>query len=333
MSNESINYCVTDDYKLETSYKNGLKHGIEIYSDEFGVIETPFYEGKIHGYVKQYEKNENEVDCVKIPYVHGKIHGIVENEYAYRQIYINNVEILRVFEKSRMHLSDFNCGNTIDICAICLAICKIFIDIEVCYKSLGDNANYIVKKISSIIPDNIHRKDFYNLIVPDNMKIDTIWSEDMVERILGCGNIGVDSISKLITQQIIREVSDNKKILTLAEMLSVTARLIQSCDLEYVKSYITKNYDIFNDDLINHNDISDENIPLIALQLFLESKSFENAISNVIDSNIKEPAILFIVGKLADIHYGVPKNLYNQALKYLNDGIIKIYKTLNKNSN
>lgn len=315
-------YDTDKHHETQTLYKEGLKHGIETYADEYGIVETPFYKGKTHGKIKIYDEDNNI--CTEIPFVNDKMHGIIKNHSHFRQICINDAEIMHLNE--RYLADDLNIAQTtVELnkitqkFALYLEICKFFIRVTMLNHSINKN----------IIPDTEHQKNFYDWIFPDNINTPVFWTASMIERIIGCGKIGHIEMVKQISRQIIKETSDKIELLQSAEILAVTSNLIRFHDIDYVKNYILKNYNIQS---INNSNMSDENIVFIAVKLFFESTSFESTMHNVSSIDADNEAILLITGSLANIYYGIPENLYNRALEYLDEGLVKIWKFLNYNS-
>jgi len=62
-----------------------------------------------------------------------------------------------------------------------------------------------------------------------------------------------------------------------------------------------------------------------AIQAFLESDSFEGAIRNVISIGGDSDTLAAITGSIAEAYYGVPDDLVEVALTYLDDELLGIY--------
>ncbi len=62
-----------------------------------------------------------------------------------------------------------------------------------------------------------------------------------------------------------------------------------------------------------------------AIQAFLESESFEDAIRKAISIGGDSDTIAAITGGIAEAYYGVPEKLQKKALEYLNEELLKIY--------
>lgn len=62
-----------------------------------------------------------------------------------------------------------------------------------------------------------------------------------------------------------------------------------------------------------------------AIEAFLESTSFEDAIRNAISIGGDSDTLAAITGSIAEAYYGVPEELKEKALSYLNDELRSIY--------
>lgn len=72
------------------------------------------------------------------------------------------------------------------------------------------------------------------------------------------------------------------------------------------------------------NETCQETVPQ-AIQCFLESVSFEDAIRNAISIGGDSDTVAAITGSIAEAHYGVPEDIKEEALAYLDDELLAIY--------
>ena len=72
------------------------------------------------------------------------------------------------------------------------------------------------------------------------------------------------------------------------------------------------------------NETCQETVPQ-AIQCFLESTSFEDAIRTAISLGGDSDTIGAITGAIAEAYYGVPKDMEEQALAYLDEDLRAIY--------
>ena len=93
---------------------------------------------------------------------------------------------------------------------------------------------------------------------------------------------------------------------------------------EEIKDYINQNFykiDFTLDeirDTYEFNEICQRTVPQ-ALEAFFESMDYEDAIRNAISIGGDSDTIGAICGSIAEAYYGIPVNIRNQALSYLDD--------------
>ena len=104
---------------------------------------------------------------------------------------------------------------------------------------------------------------------------------------------------------------------------------------EEIRKYIDENYYPMNYD---ENDLFEnykfegscqETVPQ-CIFAFLVSKSYEDAIRKVISWGGDTDTMGAITGGIAGAYYGVPREIENQGLKYLDERMLKIVKDFNK---
>ena len=67
-----------------------------------------------------------------------------------------------------------------------------------------------------------------------------------------------------------------------------------------------------------------------SLIAFRDSKDFEDAIRNAIALGGDSDTIGAITGSIASAYYGIPKEIYEHALKFLSDDLIIIHEEFQK---
>ncbi len=116
-----------------------------------------------------------------------------------------------------------------------------------------------------------------------------------------------------------------------AEATAMSAYLARTgYNKDKIRKYIEDHYyslDFTLDEIRNSYKFSEtcqETVPQ-AIQAFLESESFEDAIRNAISIGGDSDTIAAISGGIAEAYYGVPEKLREQALVYMNDELLEIY--------
>ena len=102
---------------------------------------------------------------------------------------------------------------------------------------------------------------------------------------------------------------------------------------EEIGDYIRKNYyklEFTIDEIrptYKFNETCQDTVPQ-AIQAFLESKSFEDAIRIAISVGGDSDTLTAITGSIAGAYYGVPSTLEQTALSYLDNNLRSIYKSI-----
>ncbi len=121
-----------------------------------------------------------------------------------------------------------------------------------------------------------------------------------------------------------------------AEAVAVSIYLAKQCkNKKEIKDYILKNYydiDFTLDELRNYYefDVTCQGTVPQALQAFFESVNFEDAIRNAISIGGDSDTIGAITGSIAGVYYGIPKQLKDTALNYLDKFLLNKFLTLDK---
>lgn len=96
---------------------------------------------------------------------------------------------------------------------------------------------------------------------------------------------------------------------------------------EKINSYYYYSLDFALDDIrdsYQFNETCQETVPQ-AIEAFLESISFEDAIRNAISIGGDSDTLAAITGAIAEAYYGVPKDLKEKAISYLDDELRSIF--------
>ena len=148
-------------------------------------------------------------------------------------------------------------------------------------------------------------------------------------RVSACGIYGntleeVKYLSKLVT-----EVTHNHpEGLKGAEATAVCVYLARIGEKkEYIRKYVNENYyklDFTLDEIRNtykFNETCQETVPQ-AIEAFLESESFEDAIRCAISIGGDSDTLAAITGPIAGAYYGIPSNFIEEAKKYLDKRLL-----------
>jgi len=92
-----------------------------------------------------------------------------------------------------------------------------------------------------------------------------------------------------------------------------------------VKNYYPLNFTIDEiRDTYEFNETCQETVPQ-AIEAFLESTSFEDAIRTAVSLGGDSDTLAAITGSIAEAYYGVPEAIRDKALEYLDEELLKIY--------
>ena len=83
-------------------------------------------------------------------------------------------------------------------------------------------------------------------------------------------------------------------------------------------------------DTYKFNETCQDTVPQ-AIMAFLESTSFEDAIRNAISIGGDSDTLAAITGGIAEACYGIPKEIRNKALTYLDKRLLNILLDFEKN--
>ena len=78
-------------------------------------------------------------------------------------------------------------------------------------------------------------------------------------------------------------------------------------------------------DIYEFNETCQNTVPQ-ALMAFFESTSFEDAIRNAISVGGDSDTLAAITGGIAEAYYGVPTEIRERALEYLDEDLLDIYR-------
>ena len=120
-----------------------------------------------------------------------------------------------------------------------------------------------------------------------------------------------------------------------AEATAVVAFLARTGhDKEYIQKYVEGHYYVLGFDIdgirdsYRFNETCQDTVPQ-AIQAFLEADSFEDTIRKAISIGGDSDTVASIAGSIADAYYGVPDELVEKALTYLDKNLLKIYNKWN----
>lgn len=212
-----------------------------------------------------------------------------------------------------------------------IAIAKALLDCNENYEDLSiiaiENMVYIGRKY----PYCGYGYRFYDWILTDNHSPYNSFGNGSAMRVSCCGFVAnsIDEVKELSRK--VTEISHNHpEGIKGAEATAVSIYLARTGKTkEEIKQYICDNYyniDFTLDEIrreYRFNETCQGSVPQ-ALESFFESTSYEDTIKNAISLGGDSDTIGAIAGGIAEAYYGIPRELRDKALTYLDDDLKNI---------
>lgn len=227
-------------------------------------------------------------------------------------------------------LLDDRCYFT-DDSVMTIAIAKALLKSEKDFSNLSEKTIYYMQNIGRLYPDSGYGGNFYHWVFSNNPKPYNSFGNGAAMRVSSCAWFGntIDEVKKL--SKMVTEVTHNHpEGIKGAEATAVAIFLARNGkSIEYIRDYINKNYykiDFTLDEIRDtyyFNEICQDTVPQ-AIEAFLESTSFEDAIRNAISIGGDSDTLAAITGSIAEAYYGIPNDIREKALKYLDERLLNI---------
>lgn len=208
-----------------------------------------------------------------------------------------------------------------------LALAKAILDSEGKYNDLQDMAVLYMQEWGRAYPNAGYGGNFANWLVEEHPQPYKSYGNGAAMRVSPCGFAGVNMQEvKELAQKVTLPSHNHPEGLKGAEAVAVAIYLARTGrTLREIRAYIEKHYYKLNftlDEIRPHYRFCEscqESVPQ-ALEAFLESTSFEDAIRNAISIGGDSDTIGAIAGGIASAYYGVPEVLKRQVWTFLNPG-------------
>jgi len=224
----------------------------------------------------------------------------------------------------------YKCSVT-DDSIMSLAIAKALLESTSDYSDLSENAVKYMQDIGRHYPNCGYGGRFRDWIHSDNPKPYSSYGNGSAMRVSACGFVA-NSLEEVIQlSNAVTEVTHNHpEGLKGAEATAVAIFLARSGrNLLEIRDYITKNYYPLNftldgiRDSYEFNESCQDTVPQ-ALEAFFESNNFEDAIRNAISVGGDSDTLAAIAGGIAEAYYGIPTELRERALTFLDERLLRI---------
>lgn len=239
------------------------------------------------------------------------------------------------FEWNNIKTKDFElftdrCFFTDDsVLTICIA--KAIIESNGNYENLSGNTIHYMKSIGRMYPRCGYGGRFYSWMFFDDNEPYNSYGNGSAMRV-SCAGLVASSLdeAKELSNKVTRITHNHPEGLKGAEAIAVCIYLAKTGSTkEEIEKYVRDNYynlDFTLDSIRNiykFNETCQGTVP-VAIEAFLESNSFEDAIRNAISVGGDSDTLAAITGSIAESFYGIPNELRDIAKSYLDDRLLKI---------
>lgn len=211
-----------------------------------------------------------------------------------------------------------------------IAIAKAILSSKPDRSDLGEKAIYYMRYFGHKYPNHDYGGMFSDWLMTANPKPYNSFGNGAAMRVSACGFVAKSLEDANLLSKLVTEVTHNHpegikgaEATTVAIYLARTGHTIPQ-----IREYINKNYYNLNfsldeiRDTYQFNETCRDSVPQ-AIEAFLESESFEDAIRNAISIGGDSDTIAAITGGIAEAYYGIPENIREKAMKYYLNGTIK----------
>jgi len=213
-----------------------------------------------------------------------------------------------------------------------LAVTKAIISCEGAWGDLGGNTVKYMQAIGRRYPDCGYGGMFRKWVFSDNPKPYNSYGNGAAMRVSPCGFIARSDDEAIFLSKKVTEVTHNHpEGIKGAEAAAVAVYLARNgLSQKLIKQRIEKDYYKLNftlDSIRNtykFNETCQDTVPQ-AIQAFIESVSFEDAIRNAISIGGDSDTLAAITGGIAEAFYGIPDDIKKQALNFLNREFRDLY--------
>lgn len=212
-----------------------------------------------------------------------------------------------------------------------LAIAKALLESKEDYSNLSELAVKYMQEIGRNYPNCGYGGRFHSWMFSDNPKPYGSYGNGSAMRVSACGFVANSIEEAIELSRKVTEVTHNHpEGIKGAEATAVAIFLAKSgSNILEIRDYINKNYYPMNfrlDDIresYKFNETCQETVPQ-AIEAFLESKSFENAIRNAISLGGDSDTLAAITGGIAEAYYGIPTDIRKLALTFLDEKLLRL---------
>ncbi len=211
-----------------------------------------------------------------------------------------------------------------------LAIAKAIVSCNGEYADLGEKAVYWMRRIGQPYPSCGYGGRFYSWMYSDDPQPYFSYGNGAAMRVSACGFLaGSLEEAKKLSKAVTEVTHNHPEGIKGAEATAAAIYLARTGrSLGEIRSAMEAYYPLdFTLDGIRStyrfNETCQETVPQ-AIEAFLESVSFEDAIRNAISIGGDSDTLAAITGGMAEAYYGVPDEIRRTAEKFLNPELLEI---------
>ena len=227
-------------------------------------------------------------------------------------------------------LLDYKCFFT-DDSVMTLAVAKALLECNNDFSNLSEKAVEYMQSIGRHYPNSGYGGSFYNWMLSNNPKPYNSFGNGSAMRVSACGWVANSIDEAILLSQKVTEVTHNHpEGIKGAEATAVAIYLARTgSNILEIRDYINKHYYFMNfrldeiRDSYEFNETCQDTVPQ-AIEAFLESTSFEDAIRNAISIGGDSGTLAAITGSIAEAYYGIPTDIRKHALTYLDERLLKL---------
>jgi ADP-ribosylglycohydrolase len=227
--------------------------------------------------------------------------------------------------------------NVTDDSIMTLAVAKAILACNGDWERLGYNSVKYMHEIGRKYPHCGFGGMFRRWVFSDDPAPYNSYGNGAAMRVSPCGFIArTEEEAKLLSRKVTEVTHNHPEGLKGAEAVSVAIFMARNgVAKNEIKERMEKDYYALNFTLdsirenYQFNETCQGTVPQ-AIEAFLESVSFEDAVRGAISIGGDSDTLAAITGGIAEAHYGVPPDLKSKALSYLDSTLLKIYQEWEK---
>lgn len=222
-----------------------------------------------------------------------------------------------------------------------IAIAKAILACNEDYSFLDKQAVYWMQKIGRLYPNCGYGGSFYNWMFSDNPQPYNSFGNGAAMRVSACGFAAKTlEQAKQLSRAVTAVTHNHPEGLKGAEATAAAIFLArQGSSKDDIRDYIQQHYYPLSftldgiRDTYTFNETCQNTVPQ-AIEAFLESTDYEDAIRNAISIGGDSDTLAAITGGIAEAYYGIPDSIKKQGMAYLScslhEIIIDFVTTFNK---